>query len=108
MVELEYYPIFWPFPVITVQGNWDFSSDSAVLKGRLRTAPFLKLGFLLVSLLPTISFLNVMQNELEVSLHGLAGSFGFLVLVCFMDLILLLMGSVFMQNAENRIRRILA
>ena len=106
-VDLEYYSLFWPFPVVAFQGRFEPSAESATLKGRLTTTLFLKTGFAAVALLPFLPYLVHGINGGGFNLHDMANSFGFMVLVCFMALALIIMGAVFQQKVENRLRRLL-
>jgi hypothetical protein len=59
-------------------------------------------------LLPFIFFLSRPIDGGQWEYHDLAGSFGFLILFCFMAFSVLIMGAVFQQKVENRLREFLA
>ncbi|WP_319582145.1 hypothetical protein [uncultured Pseudodesulfovibrio sp.] len=107
-VDLDYYSVLWPVPVATFQGRFTNSSESVTLNGRLKPSVFLTAAFVLLALLPFLLYLRFLIDGVEFNLHDLANSAGFLVLDCFMILIVLIMGAVFQQRIENRLRRLLA
>ncbi|XXJ19067.1 hypothetical protein ACR42D_05825 [Desulfovibrio caledoniensis] len=107
-VDLEYYSLFWPIPVVAFQGRFAHSSEATTLQGRLRTTWFLKTAFFTIVLLPFLLFMRRPTDGGQWTLHDLAGGFGVLVLYCFMALSIFVMSAVFQQKVANRLRGFLA